>query len=65
MLTELYLEALLADEALADEVWALWDAGVITDDMAAAAWYTLAAADYQRTGDNRKCSHPCVLLRLY
>ena len=24
MLTELYIEGLLADEALADEVWALW-----------------------------------------
>ena len=38
MLTELYIDALLADEALADVVWALWDAGVITDDMAALAW---------------------------
>ena len=42
MLTELYIEALLADEALADEVWALWDAGVITDDMAAWAWWLMA-----------------------
>lgn len=38
MLTQLYIEALLADEALADEVWALWDAGVITDAVAAWAW---------------------------
>jgi hypothetical protein len=37
--TELYIEALLADEVLADEVWVLWDAGEITDDMAAwACW---------------------------
>ena len=28
----------LADEALADEVWALWDAGAVTDDSAAWAW---------------------------
>ena len=42
MLTELYIEALLADEALADEVWALWDEGLISDDLAAYAWYTLA-----------------------
>ena len=35
MLTELYIEALPADEALADEVWDLWDAGVLADDMAA------------------------------
>ena len=38
MLTELYIEALLADEYLADQVWELWNAGVITDDLAARAW---------------------------
>jgi hypothetical protein len=42
MLTELYIEALLSDEGLADEVWALWDAGAITDEMAALAWLILA-----------------------
>ena len=46
MLTELYTEALLADEDLADRVWALWDAGVITDDMAAWAWLIVAIADF-------------------
>ena len=29
MLTELYIEALLVDEELADLVWELWDRGVI------------------------------------
>jgi len=43
MLTELYIEALLTDAALADEVWELWGAGVITDGLAAYAWYILAA----------------------
>ena len=42
MLAELYVDALIADEALADEVWALWDLGLISDDLAAYAWYTLA-----------------------
>jgi hypothetical protein len=42
MLTELYIEALLADESLADEVWGLWNAGVITDDVAAWAWLIMA-----------------------
>jgi hypothetical protein len=42
ILTELYIEALLVDEALPGEVWALWDAGVITDDMAAWSWIILA-----------------------
>ena len=35
MLTELYIEALLVDEELADQVW---DAGMITDDLAGSAW---------------------------
>ena len=38
MLVEIYIEALLADEVLADHVWELWNAGVITDEMAAWAW---------------------------
>jgi hypothetical protein len=42
MLTRLYVEALLSDEDVADQVWALWDAGVITDDMAGLAWFILA-----------------------
>ena len=35
MLTELYIEALLADENLADQVWEAWNAGAITDELAA------------------------------
>jgi hypothetical protein len=35
MLTEIYIEALLADENLADKVWELWNARVITDKSAA------------------------------
>lgn len=42
MLTELYIEALFVDEDLADQVWELWDAGVITDDLAGRAWCILA-----------------------
>ena len=41
MLTEIYIEALLADEELADQVWELWNAGVITDGLAAMAWTIL------------------------
>ena len=42
MLTEIYISALLVDEELAEQVWAAWDAGVITDDLAAFAWVILA-----------------------
>jgi hypothetical protein len=45
MLIEYYVNALLANERAADEVWALWDAGVITDDMAAWAWTIIAAGN--------------------
>ncbi len=31
MLTEIYIEALLVDEELADQVWDEWDAGEIDD----------------------------------
>jgi hypothetical protein len=39
MLTEIYIEALLANEDLADQVWELWNDGVITDEVAAWAWW--------------------------
>jgi hypothetical protein len=39
MLTELYIEALLVDEELADMVWEAWDVGLIPDEVAAMAWW--------------------------
>lgn len=42
MITEIYIEALLVDEYLADQVWELWDGGVINDDFAVIAWAILA-----------------------
>ena len=42
MLTEAYIEALLVDEELADIVWEAWDAGNITDELAAMVWAILA-----------------------
>ncbi len=38
MLGEFYIEALLVDEELADQVWDAWDAGWIPDELAALAW---------------------------
>ncbi len=40
MLTELYVEALLADQELADPVWGRWNASLISDELAAAMWWT-------------------------
>ncbi len=31
MLTEIYIEALLVDQELADQVWEAWDTGEIVD----------------------------------
>ena len=42
MLTEAYISALLVDEELADLVWELSEAGLITDEVAAMAWLLLA-----------------------
>ena len=39
MLTEIYIEVLLANEALADQVWQAWDAGEIDEAMAFLAWW--------------------------
>ena len=43
MLLQIYIEALLVDEELADLVWEAWDVGMIPDEMAAIAWLLLAA----------------------
>ncbi len=42
MLTRLYIEALLVDEELADQVWEAWHKGLISDFWAAWAWWTIA-----------------------
>ena len=40
--------ALLVDEKLADQVWELWNAGLISDDLAALAWWIILAGDSAR-----------------
>ncbi len=42
MLTEIYIEALLVDEDLADEVWEAWDQGEIGDQVASTLWSLIA-----------------------
>ena len=45
MLTRLYVESLLTDFKLADQVWELWDAGFISDELATMAWWLMIGAD--------------------
>ncbi len=41
MLTEIYIEALLVDEELADQVWEAWDNAEIDDRVAEWAWWLI------------------------
>ena len=41
MLTEIYIEALLVGEDLADQVGEAWNAGEIDDSAAAWAWWLI------------------------
>ena len=42
MLTDIYIEARLIDEQLADQVWTLWYSGEIEDAVALLAWLMVA-----------------------
>jgi len=42
MLTEIYIEALLVDEELADQVWEAWDVHDVGDETACMAWMLIA-----------------------
>ena len=44
MLTEIYIESLLVDEELADQVWEAWDKGEIDDATVWLAWWTIRNA---------------------
>jgi hypothetical protein len=41
MLAKIYIEALLVDEELADQVWEAWDKGEISDLWAAWMWWQI------------------------
>ena len=49
MLTEIYIDALLVDEELADQVWEAWDTGEIGDVNAIVAWLAVVSVSV-RTG---------------
>ena len=43
--TEIYIAALLTDQAKADAVWQLWFEGWIDDDLAVFGWLILGPAE--------------------
>ena len=45
MLTEIYIEALLVDDGLADQVWEAWDKGEIDDQVAWIAWKLITSSN--------------------
>ncbi len=47
MLTEIYIEALLVDEDLADQVWEAWFTGDTDDEAACIAWMLIAGLVYR------------------
>ncbi len=48
MLTEIYIEALLVDEELADQVWEAWNQGEIDDTVVCIAWLMIAGRRVRR-----------------
>jgi len=42
MLTEIFIEAILVDEDLADAVWEAWNKGEIDDAIACLTWMMIA-----------------------
>jgi len=60
MLTEIYIEALLVDEELADQVWEAWDRGESDDQVACIAWWLIAERPLYSSGpglvDTLKCA---------
>lgn len=64
MFTELYIEALLADEVLADQVWELWHAGIITNDEAEGFWLRLAGRFHRPRVCRHSEYHRCPVVTL-
>ena len=48
MLAEIYIQGLLVDEELADQVWEAWDKGEIDDQVAWLRWWLIGRLGAQR-----------------
>ncbi len=49
MLTRLYIQALLVDERMADQVWEAWDAREIDDCAAYFAWLLISFSSSEKS----------------
>jgi len=56
MLAEIYIQALMVDEELADQVWGAWIAEKLTDGAARIAW--LLIADLVSRRNHQRASLP-------
>ena len=56
MLTEIYIEALLVDEELADLVWEAWYGGQLNNQAACIVWMLIAGlfCSHDQHGNNRE-----------
>ena len=52
MLIEIYIEALLVDEDLADQVWEIWNGSIVSIEQAAIDWWIVATV---RSGQATLC----------
>ena len=60
MLTEIYIEAPLDDEKLADQVWEAWDKGEIDDPIACTAWMIIATKNAGRRPERSEGGSVCL-----
>ena len=54
MLTRLYIEALLIDEELADQVWEAWDKGDLDNSAAYFAWMFISFSNSEKSMEARR-----------
>jgi len=57
MLTEIYIEALLVDEELADQVWEVWNNGEMNDTGALIVWSMIAESTSAANRDMTSGGH--------
>jgi len=61
MLVEIYIEALLVDEELAEQVWGAWDAGETDDQVAWLAWWPIAGGRFTSAVSTGRCNTALIL----